>query len=260
MWGPVLAKLERLRAVDRQCQAFGASKHGYTLRPPASAGEIRAAEERLGVALPPVLRSYYAEVANGGAGPHYGLLSARELEGLRPTVPYPGADALRRLDPGAGELPSNPEYFEAPEEAITGLIAVIEQGCGHRTCLVATAAAAGLPVGGVVDVSCDGYVVDTNLTLPDLYHQWLDGELAVFAAVREAMAAGATFAQIQEDLKTRFGRHDAGDRVASIADVRKPESLFGPGGNTTFHGATQFPWYEKVLRAWQAKNRGAAST
>ena len=256
MWGPILAKLERLRALDKQCQGFGAWRHRYRVRPPASAEDIRAAEGRVGVPLPQALRSYYTDVGDGGAGPFYGLLPGRALEGLRPAVPYPGADVLRKLDPDAGKLPSNPDYFEAPEEAITGLVAVVEQGCGHRTCLVATPAAGGLPVGTVVDVSNDGYVIDTGLTLADLYHQWLDKELTAFEAVRDWMEAGKTFGEIQGHLAARFGRHDAGDRIASIADVRKPESLFGPGGNTRFHGASQFPWYEQVLLEWQANNRG----
>ena len=248
---PVLEKLERLRAIDRQCQAFGAGSHQYVLRPRALAADLDAAEHRLGVHLPPSLRDYYSEVADGGAGPNYGLLSAADVKGLRPAIPYPGAAALRRLDPDAGKW--RPDYFEVPREAITGLLAVIEEGCGHRTCLVATATPGGPGVGSVVYASNDGCVVDTDLTLPELFHQWLDGEPAMFEFVRAAMAAGKTFAQVESEFDAKFGARNAGDRIASIANVPKPESLFGPGGNSRFHGASQFPWYDRVLREWQAR-------
>jgi hypothetical protein len=44
---------------------------------PASAAELDAAERRLGVAFPKLLRRLYAEVANGGFGPGPGLVGIR---------------------------------------------------------------------------------------------------------------------------------------------------------------------------------------
>ncbi len=44
---------------------------------PATAAALDAAEARLGVALPPVLRRLYLEVANGGFGPGSGIIGIR---------------------------------------------------------------------------------------------------------------------------------------------------------------------------------------
>ncbi len=44
---------------------------------PATAATLEAAEARLGVALPPLLRRLYLEVANGGLGPGSGILGIR---------------------------------------------------------------------------------------------------------------------------------------------------------------------------------------
>lgn len=43
--------------------------------PPATEAQVQAREKRLGVALPPLLRACYTELANGGFGPGYGLRS-----------------------------------------------------------------------------------------------------------------------------------------------------------------------------------------
>jgi hypothetical protein len=51
--------------------------------PPATEQEIAAAEEALGFPLPPGLRQFYAEVANGGVGPEDGLFSLSELVAKR---------------------------------------------------------------------------------------------------------------------------------------------------------------------------------
>jgi hypothetical protein len=45
---------------------------GQSLPPPASPRELAQSEERIGFNLPPLLRSLYSEIANGGFGPGYG--------------------------------------------------------------------------------------------------------------------------------------------------------------------------------------------
>jgi hypothetical protein len=44
--------------------------------PPATEEQLRATEEALGFPLPPALRALYAQVANGGFGPGYGIIGA----------------------------------------------------------------------------------------------------------------------------------------------------------------------------------------
>lgn len=45
--------------------------------PPATKAQLRATENALGYPLPPLLLMLYAEVANGGFGPSYGIIGAR---------------------------------------------------------------------------------------------------------------------------------------------------------------------------------------
>lgn len=45
--------------------------------PPATEEQLRATEQALGFPLPPLLRALYAQVANGGFGPDYGITGAR---------------------------------------------------------------------------------------------------------------------------------------------------------------------------------------
>jgi hypothetical protein len=248
MWDGVRDKIRRLRAVDRQLQSFGAHAHRYELRPRLGASDVAGVDARLGVALPEELRRFYLEVGNGVAGPDYGLEPAEKLSAYRPREPYPGVEALKRIAAAEGTVSTqHPGYFEVPHEALTGLLTVIHEGCGHETCLIVT----GDGVGRVVRVNNDGCVTDTTNTLVDLYTEWLDGELEQFEAVRTLMLAGLTRTEINDAMQARYGAYNSNDRIVSIADVRKPEDLFGEGGRGTYHGAVQFPWYDRVLADWQ---------
>jgi hypothetical protein len=251
MWGGVLDKLRHLKAIDRQCQAFGADAHRYLLRPCLSAKGIDEIERRLGVPLPSALRSFYTEVGDGVAGPYYGLEPAADLKGYRPGESYPGVEVFRQLAATEGSPPDHRGYFEMSHEALAGLLSIIEEGCGHQVCVIST----GPRTGNVVYLSADGHVVETEQTLLDIYAEWLDGEIERFEAIRSLMSAGKSFEQIQTETIARFNEYDPGDRIASIADVQKPASLFGEGTQRIYHGATQYPWYESVLREWQQRNQ-----
>lgn len=61
----------------RKAEAYGASMNRPVERPlpaPATSEALAAAEARMGVTIPPLLRSLYAEVANGGFGPGSGII------------------------------------------------------------------------------------------------------------------------------------------------------------------------------------------
>ena len=80
VWSPVLEKLEVLKALDAQCQVFGAEHHRYAAAPRLGPDEIARVESRLGIALPAELRSFYRDVGDGGVGPHYGIVPSARLE------------------------------------------------------------------------------------------------------------------------------------------------------------------------------------
>jgi len=145
---------------------------------------------------------------------------------------------------------STSEYFEISHDQITGLIVIIEEGCGHETCLVTT----GPRAGEVVHVSLEGYVHETGKNLVQTYNEWLDLELGKFELVVGLMRSGATLEEINAAVNEKYESYDAEDVIVSIADVEKPVELFGTGGSRIYHGATQTPWYESVLRAWREAN------
>jgi hypothetical protein len=66
-------KLKGLKAADPDFQCFGAHRHQYRLGPTLSEHEVLAAEVYYGIEQPPDYRAFLTRVANGGAGPGYGL-------------------------------------------------------------------------------------------------------------------------------------------------------------------------------------------
>ena len=74
----IAAVLEQARRIDRKCELFGASKHQYKLNPPLDAAVVRSAEEQYQFTFPEDYFRFITEVANGGAGPDYGIMPFEE--------------------------------------------------------------------------------------------------------------------------------------------------------------------------------------
>lgn len=74
----VAAVLEQARRIDRKCELFGASEHQYKLNPPLDAAAVRSAEEQYHFTFPEDYFRFITEVANGGAGPDYGIMPFEE--------------------------------------------------------------------------------------------------------------------------------------------------------------------------------------
>src|SRR4051794_32654974 len=69
----------QLRAVVRGCfRPFGAEGHGFRLLPPLTESQVRDLEGRYQVALSAGYRAFITRVANGEAGPAYGMYSLEE--------------------------------------------------------------------------------------------------------------------------------------------------------------------------------------
>lgn len=251
MWSPIQERVRHLASLDRRFQAFGAEAHRYAWRAPASASQLAEVEERLGARLPGELRSFYLEVADGGAGPDYGLLPVSKLIGFRANQPYPGIQALRDAAARHGSPSDESGYFEAPSECHAGLVGIIEQGCGHTIALVTT----GTMTGRVVHLSGDGFVAETEDGLLGLYEGWLDSTIEQFEATRALMDAGTSFDDLQREMAARYDLHNVGDLITSIADVDKPASLFGTANARVYNGARQSPWFVEVLTSYQRARR-----
>lgn len=248
-WRLLGERLRQLALLDPQRAVFGADHHGYRFGPLVGAEALAEVEARLGCALPADLATLYRVLGDGGAGPDYGIRAVGRLEALSGERPFPGVAVLRAAwtDPDG--------CVEIPDEALTGLIAIMDQGCGHRACLVTC----GEHPGAVVFLSADGDVADGPPDLRTLYGRWLDEKRTTFEAVRGWMETDMDLVAIEAALRERRLGYDAGSIIASIADVPKPVALFGRPGHMIFHGATQIPWFEGVLARWrQAKVPGTS--
>lgn len=91
--------------------------------PPATEEQLRATEEALGIALPPMLRALYTQVANGGFGPAYGITGARGGYSFGDDGRYQTIDRCTDTNPAVHyfdlseyeQAHGNPTYFELRE-------------------------------------------------------------------------------------------------------------------------------------------------
>jgi hypothetical protein len=217
-WDAALERLAVLRALDRQCVAFGASVHRYQFAGAIGEGSIAAVEAQLGRPFPPQLRAFYREVGNGGAGPDHGMRRAQQVTAAR-------ADSLCVIDMGPG-----------PETHVSTAPGSLDR---------------------VLHVEEDGEVADTGVTLVEYYAQWIEREVSAFEAVRAWIDEGLSMAQIADSLVASHRRWDGRELAISLMDVARPEALFGTAESPRFDGAVQFPWYEAQLRAYRGEAEAA---
>lgn len=120
LWQPVREALAQLAAADPRRVCFGASAHGYRLRPPLSQARMEELEQAAGVRLPDDYRDFVLELGDGGAGPYHGLWP---LDDPRQLAALPGVCLLGEASPPAGE-------------PWRGAVALGHLGCGHVVYLV----------------------------------------------------------------------------------------------------------------------------
>jgi hypothetical protein len=77
--GRMLGGRQMFMSMGGQTVSLGPKRAPTKAPPPASEGEVAAAEAKLGFALPAPLRQLYTEVADGGVGPGDGLYSLDQL-------------------------------------------------------------------------------------------------------------------------------------------------------------------------------------
>ncbi|MEU0673649.1 SMI1/KNR4 family protein [Streptomyces sp. NPDC006172] len=143
----VRARVAALAQEDPERERFGSSHHGYLLRPPLAEDTIRLFEQQQGARLPASYRDFLKDVADGGAGPGYGLLGLTEevddewaLHDLREegrragflSTPFPHTTAW----PGPGKS-GDADY------SVRGSLVIAERGCGMFHRLVVTGRNAG---------------------------------------------------------------------------------------------------------------------
>ncbi|MBS2027387.1 MAG: SMI1/KNR4 family protein [Deltaproteobacteria bacterium] len=185
-------KLEQLGKLDPQKQRFGASKHQHQLNAVAKESALADFEKRHGVKLPTDYRQYLLEVADGGAGPFYGLYSLEEgteqAKGFAGKLddplsrPFPLDNAATRafLEHWRTCIENGDDdeivYPEVPEPC-PGLVFLCDYGCGWSYALVVNGEQAGTVwfVGEYLSpIHRDG----KQLSFLEWIDGWLDDDLA----------------------------------------------------------------------------------
>jgi hypothetical protein len=79
MLGGLLGRKQMFASMGGQTFSLGPKSEPKPAPAPCSEAEVAAAEGELGFAIPPALRQFYVEVADGGVGPGDGIYSLKQL-------------------------------------------------------------------------------------------------------------------------------------------------------------------------------------
>jgi hypothetical protein len=185
----------KLRTVAKgQFQPFGVESHGFRRRRRLTEKQVAAFERRHAVKLPLEYRAFITGVANGGAGPAYGLYSPAEAVSKETRGRVPD-DFLRtpfrhRRDYNPEEDPKLRSFWRRVEDGeiadeeterrslymAAGTLALCHEGCGVLHLLVVTGPTRGQMW---VDTRCNsGWLYPLGVGFLDWYERWLDSALA----------------------------------------------------------------------------------
>ena len=173
-------KLKRLAALDLDRKIFGAFDHRYQLNEPADPRDVAAFEELFGVQLPGDYRAFLLLIANGGAGPGYGVFPFEEYESNE-------EQALDRLFPHRDDW--DPEVAPFEGNPVDGSMRIGNMGCGIDVMLVVNGPEYGHiwedhreSEGGIYPfLSGDPEQANARFTFTAWYEEWLDKSLGLLA-------------------------------------------------------------------------------
>jgi Leucine-rich repeat (LRR) protein len=192
-------KLEQLIKKDSQFQIFGSNHewngHRYQLHEPLAEADLAAFEAQHQLQLPDEYRAFLNQLANGGAGPFYGLYSL--ADGISEAEQYSTEENEPVKNPFAQDFPlsnddvkkfisyydrqieegedDNIQYPDVPDP-LTGVIFLSQYGCGWSYCLVVKGEQAGsVWYHGESLSPC--FSQGRQWTFFDWYEDWLDRSL-----------------------------------------------------------------------------------
>ncbi len=113
--------LDRIRERSR-AHARATSMGGVTTYPPTTLAAVEAAEAKMGLRLPPLLREIYTQIANGGVGPGFGLVGVAGS----PYCPCWFAYTVDSVDLAEAYLD-----FASSEDWPAGLVPICDWGCAY---------------------------------------------------------------------------------------------------------------------------------
>jgi hypothetical protein len=191
------------RAAKSRTGMFGADGHGFSLNPPLEVREVGAFEARHGICFPEDYFQFITEVANGGAGPDYGLFPLGYMDDLGGKLKrWEGEDGFVgilsepfQFTESWNDTTGMPDYEQEDEEGydekmnifeerywasslMNGAIPICHPGCALRLWLVVTGKEAGhiwhdgrADFSGICPLSAkDG----SRTTFSSWYSEWLE--------------------------------------------------------------------------------------
>lgn len=179
-------------AVRARLQPFGVEGHKFRLKPPLTEEQVAAFENRYSIELPADYRAFITRVANGGAGPAYGMYSLEQAltreRGLVPddflSTPFPHTSAYNPdEDPEVEAFWQRVERGEISEAEgerrhvyqTAGTLVLCHEGCGYLHFFVITGPARGQMW---IDGRCsDQEFFPLEVGFLDWYDRWLDSTL-----------------------------------------------------------------------------------
>jgi hypothetical protein len=194
MYAAIRKDLQSLQESRRPLdKVHGSWSHQFRTRPPLTEDEVRQFESANRVVLPAEYRSFLIHVANGGAGPYYGLFrlggdddftgEEHWLDFVVGDVSAPFPHTTRWNDmsgyPGDDADDADRERWEETYfHAVCGAVPICHLGCALRQWLVVTGPEAGnvwcdsrADYGGFTPLDRDG---SPRVTFLEWYRAWLD--------------------------------------------------------------------------------------
>ena len=196
-------KLSQLKKNDPALTIFGATNHRYRLNSPLDLENVRRFEIENQIRLPSEYVQFISTIANGGAGPYYGLEPLQDSlyqdldykrpnELLSPSKPFIHSSTWnKKFAPTVDEKNDEVEYQRQYEEFhdeyfdpryINGVIAICNFGCAVTILLVVN----GSEYGYIwTDDRASDYGIHPShelgnsekLTFLNWYERWLDNSL-----------------------------------------------------------------------------------
>ncbi len=192
-------KLKKLISLDKNLEVFEAGSHQYKLKTKLKETGLAAFEKEHKILLPQEYRLFLTQIANGGAGPYYGLhdlnkgmedarlYSTSENEKLEEPLgidfPFSNQDAQQYIHAFAVAKEDGDEDLVqdlALPDPLTGVLFLSEYGCGWSFCLVVKGEQSGTVwFHGETMKPC--FVDGKQWGFFDWYENWLDESIASFS-------------------------------------------------------------------------------
>jgi hypothetical protein len=224
--------LQELRAADTRFRVFGSPSHQYALPPVLSEDAIREFEGARGVRLPEDYRLFLRTIANGGAGPYYGLETLETAAvPCKPGEPFPfvppeasapldEAGVWRRLERTGTVYVGGEAASRWEDDDRSGTLEICHQGCAIFSYLAVN----GPGRGTIWDGNCEG-LHPTEKTFREWFGGWAERSLRKVrneALVEERLRVGMTKAEVVEALDAGWEERPALYRPEPVTYFEAP--------------------------------------